>query len=368
MERLYNIDNLYKAYLNVKKQSGWKQETQRFEEDFLFNLKDLSESLKNKTYEPKEPSVFEYYERGKLRLIESYKIEDRIIQSCFVNEILLPTIMPYLIYDNTASIKYRGTRLFRDRLKKNLINFSREHGDKGYILIGDFTKYFDNLEHKNFYDFLRKCHASEEIINFTKLLLKHHIITLDDITMPYNAIEMHNKKGKYTVEKSMGIGAAVAQVGGISGAYKIDNYVKIVRSMKMYGRYMDDWYIISESKEELRDILENIKRISKEEGLFLNLKKTQVVPLRHRFTLLKASYFIKNKTVVIIPDKSTFKRERKKLKVFKKKLDAKEMTKEEIKQHYKSWRGNIVKQYGVTKSLRSIDALYNELFEEKNHE
>lgn len=364
MERLYDIDNLYKAFVCVKKQSGWKNSTQKYEEDLIFNLRKLSEKLKNGEYEPSEPIKFEYYERGKLRLIESYSVEDRIVQSCFVNEILLPTIMPYLIYDNSASIKNRGAGHFKRRLVKNLKTFAKQYGSEGYILIGDFTKYFDNLEHKNFYEFLRKCKADEAVIEFSKLLLKHHIIKVDDLNVPYNSIEMHDKSGKYTLEKSMGIGAAVAQVGGIAGGYKIDNYVKIVRGMKMYGRYMDDWYIICKSKEELRDILDNIIRISKEEGLFLNLKKTQIVPLRHKFTILKSSYFIKGNDVVIIPDKDAFKREKRKLKRFKEKLLANEMTMKDIEQSYSSWRGNIVKQYGVVRSLKSVDELYDKLFKE----
>lgn len=108
IEALYNLDNLYEAFLEVKAASGWKETTQRYEEDLLFHLLDLHKRLINGTYKPTKPYCFLYNERGKLRLIESYIIDDRIVQWCFVNKVLLPLIRPKLIYDNSASLKGAG--------------------------------------------------------------------------------------------------------------------------------------------------------------------------------------------------------------------------------------------------------------------
>ena len=197
IEKLWDIDNLYKSFLSVKAQSGWKEATQRYEENVLFNLTNLSDKLKHNTYEPTRPITFLYKERGKLRLIESYTVEDRIVQNCFVNDILIPLIKPHLIYDNSASLENRGADFFNRRLIKNLKQFSHEYGNDGYILKGDFTKWFDNLCHEIFYSKLRNFGADEDVIEFSKLLLKDHIIDVSYMT------DEQYKNGTYSPEEQV---------------------------------------------------------------------------------------------------------------------------------------------------------------------
>ena len=379
IEKLWDIDNLYKSFLSVKAQSGWKEATQRYEENVLFNLTSLSDKLKHNTYEPTRPITFLYKERGKLRLIESYTVEDRIVQNCFVNDILIPLIKPHLIYDNSASLENRGADFFNRRLIKNLKQFSHEYGNDGYILKGDFTKWFDNLCHEIFYSKLRNFGADEDVIEFSKLLLKDHIIDVSYMTdeqykncldIPFNSIEYYKnnypKTGDKFMAKSMGIGSPIAQIGGIVGGCIIDNFVKIVCGEKYYGRYMDDFYIIHHSKEHLVELLLEIKEICKKEHIFLNENKTQIIPLKHKFVLLKTAYYINdNNEVISIPDNSKFSVERRKLNKFREKLDEHVMTIFDINNNYLSWRGALVKQFGETKSILVIDEYYKQLFREE---
>lgn len=53
---------------------------------------------------------------------------------------------------------------------------------------------------------------------------------------------------------------------------------------------MDDIYIIHESKEFLKGLLNDIRGICDEYGLFVNPKKTQIVKLSHGFTFLKIQF------------------------------------------------------------------------------
>lgn len=92
------------------------------------------------------------------------------------------------------------------------------------------------------------------------------------------------------MKKSVGIGSQISQISGVYYPTRLDNYCKIVRGMKYYGRYMDDIYIIHESKEFLKGLLNDIRGICDEYGLFINPKKTQIVKLSHGFTFLKIKY------------------------------------------------------------------------------
>lgn len=361
LSKLYDIDNLYKSLKQVKKTSGWKEKTQRYMSDFLTNLTSLSESLQNGTYKPTQPRTFLINERGKIRLIESYNVEDRIVQGCFINEILLPIVKPYLIYDNSASLKGRGTGHFRNRFELKLARFAKEHGSNGYILLGDFTKYFDNLLHSNFLAFLQHCGCDEDILTFTDMLLKEHIVYVADDTIPFNSVDYYHgiNHGNIKVEKTIGIGSPLAQIAGICGACDVDNLLGIVLGLES-GRYMDDFYAISRSKEELVNAKERVSEKVKEKGLFLNPKKTQVIPLSHEFTMLHTTYRIEGHTLVKRPDKLSFIKERRKLKRLTPKVISGEMSREMFENRHRSWKGDIDKRFVNTKSLNNIELLYKE--------
>lgn len=96
--------------------------------------------------------------------------------------------------------------------------------------------------------------------------------------------------GEKWMEKSVNIGDQLSQVIGIYYPYRIDNYVKYVRSQKFYGRYMDDWYIMNPSKEELLDLLDNIHRIAEEYGIHINKKKTRIVKISSTYKFLQIKY------------------------------------------------------------------------------
>ena len=89
------------------------------------------------------------------------------------------------------------------------------------------------------------------------------------------------------MEKSVNIGDQLSQVIGIYYPYRIDNYVKYVRSQKFYGRYMDDWYIMNPSKEELFDLLDHIHQIAEEYGIHINKKKTRIVKISSTYKFLQ---------------------------------------------------------------------------------
>lgn len=90
--------------------------------------------------------------------------------------------------------------------------------------------------------------------------------------------------------KSLAIGDQVSQICSIFFPTPVDNYCKIVRSIRWYGRYMDDSYIISNDKQFLHEMLDKITQIASELGIFINHKKTKIMKINHFFTWLKLRY------------------------------------------------------------------------------
>ena len=174
------------------------------------------------------------------------------------------------------------------------------------------------------------------------------------------------KTGEKMMHKSLGIGSQISQISGIYYPSKMDNYCKIVKGIKFYGRYMDDTYIIGNSKEELKSLLDDIDKICKKQGIFINHKKTQLFRLDKGFTFLKIKYrLIDTGHLVRIPVKKNFIRERRKLKSFKNLLDKGLIDFHDIEEQYKSWKGNIQK-YDCYKSLKNLDKVFNDLFLNNN--
>lgn len=142
LEDLFTLENLNWAFEDVTKRSKWKYKVQQYRANILSNNIKLQKELLNKTYTISKTNDFVLNERGKLRYIKSPAIRDRIVQKILCKYILIPMLSDYLIYDNYASLKSRGTSLARKRILIFLKEYIKENNSDGYILQLDIKKIF----------------------------------------------------------------------------------------------------------------------------------------------------------------------------------------------------------------------------------
>lgn len=369
INKISNANVLMDSFYKSKKNCSWKNSVQQYEVNLLKNLRKTQLELRNRTYKQDDFYCFFLNERGKERYIRSISFYDRVIQRSLC-DILEPMVRPYLIYDNGASVRGKGIEFARKRIENHLHKYYRKYGSVGYALVIDFSKFYDNIQHKPLMEMYNKIIEDEDILNLIDHMVNSFSIDVSDTdiketdlidTLEY--IKMNNPKlGERYINKSLGIGSQISQISGIYYPTRMDNYCKIVKGIKYYGRYMDDTYILSNSKEELKKLLEDIKNICDKLGIFINTKKTQIFRIDKGFTFLKIKYRLtETGHLVRIPVQSNFVRERRKLKSFKKFVDNKQMTYEEVEEQYKSWRGNI-KKYDCHRTLLNMDKLFYELF------
>lgn len=375
-ELITNEDILYNSIMNAIDGSKWKPRSQKAFKNVVSFIFSISDILKNRTYTSNENSHFVTYERGRKRYIETYNIPDRTVRHAICDYIFAPLIKEKIIYDNSASVKDRGVDFARERFETHLHKYYRSHGsNEGYILFGDFSKYYDNIRHDIAKQQLIDLVDGDEFVSWildvifsgfevdASELSDEEYQEIDEGIL--NKLEYPYKKHRHptkTFKKSISIGDQLSQQIGIYYPHEIDNYVKIVRSQKYYGRYMDDWYIMSNSKEELHDLLNEVTEQASKIGLTVNQNKTRIVPMDSTYKWLQVKYSLTRTGKVIKrinPTRVT--KMRSKLKKLAFKVQNEGLNYDEVEMTFKSWMGSYYKLMSKEQRLGML-SLYEDLF------
>ena len=372
IENISDPNKLVDAFNKAAAGSIWKSSVQKYEVNLLKNIRKTQLALENGTYKQGDFLEFELNERGHNRRIKALGIADRVVQRALCDEVLIPALTKYMIYDNGASQKNKGVDFCRRRLETHLHKYYRQYGNDGYFLHVDFRKFFDNIRHDKLIAAFESKLGSGGVMPVLEEMIKSFRVDIsysdEDLlnqvfnSMEYARIPQSKKTGKRYMAKSMGIGSQISQVAGVFFPSRIDTYCKVVRGCKYYGRYMDDIYIIHHDKDFMRSVLEGIREQSAEIGLFINEKKTQLQKLQHGFTFLKVKYNLTETGKIIKrPSRDNITRQRRKMKKFKHLVEEGRMSQEDARNEVKSWLGSN-KKLNAYRTCQNIRKLYKDLF------
>lgn len=374
---IFDGNVLYEGFIRAKQGSDWKPKVQQFEMNYLFELADLQTELASGDYKFLPNTEFTIHERGKERLITGEQIRDRVSKHALCDEILTPVVKKYLIYDNSASQVGKGIDFARKRLLTHLRKYYSQHkSNDGYILLIDFSKYYDNIRHDRLMEQFEKYVHDPNALNFLRKVIDRSKVDVSYMTdeeyagcmdtlfnsLEYEKVDKTLRTGERYMYKHLNIGDQVAQVAGIIYPIPIDNYVKIVRGVKFYGRYMDDSYAIHESKEFLEDMLQGIIAIANELGITVNTRKTRICKLSSMWRFLQVQYSLTDTGRVIQkinPKRLTAMRRKMKKLVYK-------LSEKEFVDWFNAWMCNHYKI--MSKQQReNMNTLYAQLKKEVYH-
>ena len=376
LEQVADANALIDAFYKSKRGVSWKASVQKYELNLLKNTYKTRQRLLSGTYKASRFVQFPLSQRGKTRWIKSMHIRDRVVQRAVCDQVLLPKVKPYLIYDNGASLQGKGIDFALNRLEKHLHDHYKHYGDnKGQIVLIDFTKYFDNIPH----DILKQRliddtedEGLQKLLEYLFSLFQIDVRYLpDDIreefihgvynSLKYSAyIKQQNPHHvKYNncekLKKSIGIGSQISQIAGIYYPTTIDNYFKIVKHIHGYGRYMDDTYIIVRTKEEAKQCLQDMFRLCKELKIHVNPKKSRIQPLSKTFSFLKIKFTLTNTGKVIRKlGQQNIHRNRRRLHKLGARISEGTMTLHQGEQSYMSFRGRLT-QFNNQDTLHHVD-------------
>lgn len=329
-DEVFTFDNLYNSYLSCCKGVNWKTSTKNYRLRAIQNVAKTYTSIMNGSYKSKPFSKFTVCERGKAREIKALHISDRVVQKCYCDYFLVPLLTRRLIYDNGACMKGKGLSFTARRLKAHLQKYYRKNKSNiGYILTFDFSKFFDSLDHQILLDKARKVIKDDRLYE-----MYHYFVDC------------------FGGDKGIGLGSQISQVTALFYTNEIDHFIKERLKIKYFARYMDDGYVISNSKKELIKCRDEILRISKKLKLNVNLKKTKIWKIEKGFMFLNRHWRLTPKGYIKLkPSHTTLKRLKKRYRKLVKKGDANAI------ERYKGSTSGFLKFFN---NRRLLNYVYNE--------
>jgi retron-type reverse transcriptase len=299
-EQLLSPANIFKAYIDCRRRKRSTVNAQKFERKLCTNIVSLTKSLQSGNYEPGKSICF-VVRNPKPREVFAADFKDRIVHHLVVR-FLEQHWEKVFIHDSYACRKNKGTLAAVERLHHNMLSISRNGKKRAYFMQLDVKNFFMSIDKEILWKFLEKglkkqlgirknneksqqmtifdldCDEKEQ--NFEKISKVLHTLLFHEPTKDY--INKSTKREWLWVppEKSLfnaGDGKGLP-IGNLTSQFfanvylnALDQFIKHVLKIKYYVRYVDDFVIMHENKEQLRKWLDAIKEFLKEK-LGLTLK------------------------------------------------------------------------------------------------
>lgn len=283
--KYYNItfEELFEAYWECRKHKSHTHQARKFGMYLSYNLYKLLNAINRGTYKI-SPSIAFCVHRPVTREVFAASFCDRIIHHLVIRR-LLPYLENYLIDDNYSCRKGKGTSYAIMRCAEKLYKCSENYTKETHIAKFDLKSFFMTIDKNRLYD------ALTEFINENKIFNKRdydcymwlmreiifdtpqdHCIIKQDMK---HWVKLSREKSLFYVEKIKGlpIGNLTSQIFANFYLHKLDIFITETLGLKYYGRYVDDFYIMSHNKQELIDAQSKIRDFLVGLGITLHPKK-----------------------------------------------------------------------------------------------
>lgn len=247
-EEIVSFENLLLAYRKAAKQKYYRSSVLRFTENLEENLIQLQNELIWKEYRPSPARHFYVYEPKK-RPITAPAFRDRVVQHALCS-VIEPLIDRRFIFDSYACRIGKGNHAAVKRLQMLEQKAITQYG-QFYCFNGDIKSYFLSIPLPR----LRKI--------ISKVIYDKNVLWLIDLFL---------KSGG---EIGISIGALLSQLEANLMLDALDHYVKESCGFRHYLRYMDNFAVITKTRDEANKAYSLIsKYVNEQLGLEINPKSS----------------------------------------------------------------------------------------------
>ncbi|MBY0055187.1 group II intron reverse transcriptase domain-containing protein [Brevibacillus agri] len=312
-DQIIDFTNIEKAYKQTQKGA------RKFRKDSILfgmykemNLVDLWRDLKTGKYRVGEYIRFKVYE-PKERIVSAPRIRDKIVQFA-AHTVIKDIYKPVFIKDSYACLEGRGTHRAVDAVQRYMRACKRKYGD-GWIVKVDVSKFFYSIDRDILKRILRK-----------KIKCRKTLWLLDMIIDS-------SPEG----EAGIPLGNVTSQDFANIYLNEVDQYVKRYLGVRWYVRYMDDMIAVVPTREEAKELKNDIVRFLRERlNLSENPKKSQIFPLKNGVN----AYGFKIWTTHRLVRDQSKRAMKRRIKAMDRKLKARLIRKQDVQQAVNSWLGH----------------------------
>lgn len=268
------LGDIFQAYFDARKHKRNKNSQLAFEMDCEHNLMELYEEIKERTYTPSRAVCFLVLHPVKREIFAS-QFRDRVVHHLLYNY-LAPIFELRLIYDCYSCRKGKGTSFGVNRFEHHIRSCSDNYSKEAWVLKLDIKGYFMSIDreklHISITKTLRKLwkSKSEDGQKWSERMDKEVVLFLLDKIIhrdPAAGCEIRGKLSEWNdlppskslLKSPPGVGLPIGDLTSqlFSNIYlhELDVFVKQTLQCKHYGRYVDDFFIVHESKAFLKNLI-----------------------------------------------------------------------------------------------------------------
>tara|TARA_B100000315_G_scaffold248348_1_gene278122 strand:+ start:2483 stop:3700 length:1218 start_codon:yes stop_codon:yes gene_type:complete len=274
----FTYENLYRCYLNCRKNKRNKVNSLRFEINAEEELQRLLEELTSGSYVPSQSTCF-ITNKPKYREIFAADFRDRVLHHLLVSY-FEPKWEKIFIYDSYACRKGKGTHAAVKKLQSFMRKVSCNRTKTAWFLHIDIRSFFVSINKKILFEILTKKEKDERITELIKIIIfydptKNHIkkgqLSLFELISPHKTLfNTNNKTG-------LPIGNYTSQFFANVYLNDLDQFVKHILKCRFYIRYVDDLVLLHESKQVLQGWEKDVDSFLKKKlALCLNWKRRKI--------------------------------------------------------------------------------------------
>jgi hypothetical protein len=324
-EEIYNFKNLIYAYEKAKKCKSKKPDVIKFKQDLWANIYHLSKELKETAYSPKLLKTF-ILRDPKTRKISKSDFRDRVVHHAIVR-IIGHVFERIFIYDSCANRIGKGNLFAIKRFEKFKRKVTKNFSRNAFCLKADIKHYFDEVDQEILINIIKKKIFDDKIIWLIREIINNF-----------------NSKIK---RKGMPLSNLTSQFFANVYLHELDFFVKHTLRAKYYIRYVDDFIILHESKEQLETWKNRINEFLKEKlSLKLHAQKSKIIPLSRGVDFVGFRIFLNYRLL----RKRNIKNMKRKIELFKEGL----LDKEKLEEIFQGWNAYAkwANSYNLRRKLR----------------
>lgn len=276
----FTLEDVLEAYMECRRNKRNTYNALAFEKDYMKNCVRLHRELSDGTYRIGRSITF-LVTRPKLREVFAADFRDRIVHHLIIGR-LEPLFEEYFIGDCYNCRKGKGVLYGVKRLHKQIRQCSSDYTKDCYVLKCDMQGFFMSIHKPTLWRMLEAFIENryrgkdiKQLLWLTKMIVMHcpekNCAIKGDRRM---WTRLPTDKSLFTSGDDYGlpIGNLTSQMFANFYLSGIDRWIKA--RFRHYGRYVDDFYIVSRNKKALLGVLSKIrKRLKERLGVTLHPRK-----------------------------------------------------------------------------------------------